>query len=141
MKSDFMIIGGRMSANVRVSRIQKRGQITIPAEIRQKLHLEEGDLVAFIETAEGIVLSPQEVVPASTRSKVDSRSQQKLGDTPSPAAPEGPSIVEQTAGIFRRRQDDQSGAIDFEQARQAFIEYLARHAGGEVDGETEDSQT
>ena len=117
-----------MGANVKVSRIQKRGQITIPVEIRQKLHLEEGDLVAFIETTEGIVLSPQEVESTSTRSKAHSRAEQ-MGDE---LEAEGPSIVEQTAGIFRRRQDDQSGAIDFEKARQAFIEHLANHAKREA---------
>lgn len=152
-----------MGANLKVSRIQKRGQVTIPIEIRQKLHLEEGDLVAFIETKEGVVLSPQEVVPAATHNKVDERFEQKggdleevftfadriteaqpqrltqgkLGGKPSPAAPEGPSIVEQTAGIFHRRDGGGRGAIDFEQARQAFIEHLARQA----DGEATDSQT
>jgi hypothetical protein len=58
--------------------------------------------------------------------------QGKLGGQPLPAAPEGPSIVAQTAGIFRQRQDGQPGEIDFEQARQAFIEHLARHAAGEA---------
>lgn len=112
-----------MAATVKVSRIQKRGQVTIPVEIRQRLHLEEGDLVAFIETKEGVVLSPQEVVPATPRSKVEARAEQeegkledvftfadrvaaqdKLDGKALPATAEGPSIVEQTAGIFRRRQ-------------------------------------
>ncbi len=125
-----------MGANLKISRIQKRGQVTIPIEIRQKLHLEEGDLVAFIETKEGIVLSPQEIVPAETGNKVESLRQQKsgtldelftfgqrlaqgqLGGAPSPASPGEPSIVEQTAGIFRQRQGGESGAIDFDLARQ-----------------------
>lgn len=57
-----------MSPALKVSRVQKKGQVTIPVEIRQKLGLAEGDLVAFIETAEGIVISPHTIVPVSTKS-------------------------------------------------------------------------
>jgi len=45
---------------------------------------------------------------------------------------EGPSIVEQTAGIFRQRQDGSQGEIDFERARQAFMDYFATRAKDEV---------
>jgi len=38
------------------------GQITIPAEIRRKWGLRKGDLVAFVETEAGVVISPQEVI-------------------------------------------------------------------------------
>jgi AbrB family looped-hinge helix DNA binding protein len=112
-----------MSTNVKVSRIQKRGQVTIPVSIRQKLHLEEGDLVAFIETKEGVVispqvLSPQEVIPAVTGNKKSTG--------------EELSIVEQTAGIFRQRQDGSQGEIDFERAREAFMDYFASRAKDEV---------
>lgn len=56
-----------MSPALKVSRVQKKGQVTIPAEIRQKLGLAEGDLVAFIETQEGIVISPHTIVPTHPR--------------------------------------------------------------------------
>jgi AbrB family looped-hinge helix DNA binding protein len=39
-----------------------KGQVTIPAEIRKKLGLKKGDLVAFVETEEGVLISPQEVI-------------------------------------------------------------------------------
>lgn len=52
-----------MLSSIKVSRVQKKGQVTIPVEIRQKLGLVEGDLVAFVETPAGIVLSPQTIVP------------------------------------------------------------------------------
>lgn len=45
-----------------LSRVQGKGQITIPAAIRKKLGLKKGDLVAFVETDQGILISPQEVV-------------------------------------------------------------------------------
>lgn len=42
--------------------IQEKGQVTIPASIRRKMGLKKGDLIAFIETDEGVVITRQEVV-------------------------------------------------------------------------------
>jgi AbrB family looped-hinge helix DNA binding protein len=46
----------------KLSMVQERGQVTIPADMRKKLGLKKGDLVAFTETEEGILISPREVV-------------------------------------------------------------------------------
>jgi len=46
----------------KLSKVQAKGQITIPVEIRQKLGLKKGDVVAFVETERGVLISPQEVV-------------------------------------------------------------------------------
>jgi antitoxin PrlF len=43
-------------------RIQEKGQVTIPTEIRKKLGLKRGDLVAVMETTEGVFITPQQVV-------------------------------------------------------------------------------
>jgi antitoxin PrlF len=43
-------------------RIQEKGQVTIPQEIRKKLGLKRGDLVAVVETPEGVYITPQQVV-------------------------------------------------------------------------------
>jgi antitoxin PrlF len=43
-------------------RIQEKGQVTIPTEIRKKLGLKRGDLVAVMETPEGVYITPQQVV-------------------------------------------------------------------------------
>lgn len=51
-----------MPTRGRLSRVQKKGQVTIPADIREKLGLKEGDLVAFVETDKGILISPREVI-------------------------------------------------------------------------------
>jgi len=51
-----------MALSQKYSRVQKKGQVTIPVEMRDKLGLKEGDLVAFIETDDGILISPQEVL-------------------------------------------------------------------------------
>ncbi len=47
---------------LKLSAVQEKGQITIPAEIRRKWGLRKGDLVAFVETEAGVVISPQEVI-------------------------------------------------------------------------------
>jgi AbrB family looped-hinge helix DNA binding protein len=39
--------------------VQKRGQITIPIDLRRKMGIEEGGVIAFIETEEGVLLSPR----------------------------------------------------------------------------------
>lgn len=43
-------------------RVQEKGQVTIPLEIRVKLGLKKGDLVTFVETEAGIVIKPAEVI-------------------------------------------------------------------------------
>jgi AbrB family looped-hinge helix DNA binding protein len=37
-------------------RVQEKGQVTIPREIRRKLKLKKGDLVTFVNTPNGIVI-------------------------------------------------------------------------------------
>jgi len=37
-------------------RVQEKGQVTIPREIRRRLNLKKGDLVTFISTENGIVI-------------------------------------------------------------------------------------
>lgn len=51
-----------MTAATTLSRVQKKGQVTIPAPIRLRLGIKEGDFVAFKETDRGILITPQEVV-------------------------------------------------------------------------------
>jgi len=46
----------------KLSIVQEKGQVTIPAEIRKKLGLKKGDYVAFVETDQGVLISPQEIV-------------------------------------------------------------------------------
>jgi antitoxin PrlF len=43
-------------------RIQEKGQVTIPTEIRKKLGLKQGDLVAVMETPDGVFITPQQVL-------------------------------------------------------------------------------
>lgn len=49
-------------SELKLSTVQEKGQVTIPAEIRRKLGLKKGDYVAFVETEDGVLISPREVV-------------------------------------------------------------------------------
>jgi AbrB family looped-hinge helix DNA binding protein len=41
-----------------ISKVGRRGQLTLPKEVRQKLQLKEGDHVAFYVQGEQVVLQP-----------------------------------------------------------------------------------
>ena len=43
-------------------RIQEKGQVTLPMEVREKLGLKKGDLVAVEQTDEGVLITLQQVV-------------------------------------------------------------------------------
>ena len=43
-------------------RVQEKGQITLPLEICRRLKLKKGDLVTFVETEDGVLIKPAEVV-------------------------------------------------------------------------------
>ena len=43
-------------------RVQEKGQVTLPADVRRRLGLKKGDLVAIVETDAGVLIAPQEVV-------------------------------------------------------------------------------
>ena len=47
--------------NRKLVRMQEKGQVTIPQEIRKKLGLKRGDLVAVMETPDGVFITPQQV--------------------------------------------------------------------------------
>ena len=43
-------------------RVQAKGQVTIPTKIRRKLNLRKGDLVSFVETKDGVLIKPAEML-------------------------------------------------------------------------------
>jgi len=47
------------------ARVRGKGQITLPREIRDAAHLEEGDPIEFEITADGILMRPKKVIDAS----------------------------------------------------------------------------
>ena len=50
----------------RTALVQAKGQITIPAEFREKLNVKKGDRIIFIETSLGVVIQPAEVVVSAS---------------------------------------------------------------------------
>jgi antitoxin PrlF len=59
-----------MAREVILGRVQQRGQVTIPIDLRRKLGIEEGGLVAFIETENGILISPREALAMDALDRV-----------------------------------------------------------------------
>jgi AbrB family looped-hinge helix DNA binding protein len=51
-------------------RMQEKGQVTIPTEIRKKLGLKRGALVAVMETPDGVFITPQQVVAAKALDRI-----------------------------------------------------------------------
>ena len=43
-------------------RVQAKGQVTIPKGIREKLNVQPGDLMVFVETDEGVMVKPAAVM-------------------------------------------------------------------------------
>ena len=41
-----------------ISKIGRRGQMTVPSAIRRSLNLKEGDRIAFVQRGEEVVLQP-----------------------------------------------------------------------------------
>jgi AbrB family looped-hinge helix DNA binding protein len=62
---ESMTSGANPVTPSKLSRVQSKGQVTIPTEIRKKLGLKKDDLVAFVETEDGVLLSPRELFVAS----------------------------------------------------------------------------
>ena len=51
-------------------RIQEKGQVTLPASLRQRLGLKKGDLVAVTGTPGGILITPQEIVATQALDRI-----------------------------------------------------------------------
>jgi antitoxin PrlF len=59
-----------MSEAVRLAVVQKRGQVTIPIDLRRKMGIEEGGIIAFIETEDGLLLSPRKALALDALNRI-----------------------------------------------------------------------
>ena len=50
------------SPALKLVRIQEKGQVTLPVDVRRSLGLKKGDLVAVTQTEDGVLITPQEVL-------------------------------------------------------------------------------
>ena len=48
-----------------VAIMRAKGQVTIPQDVREAAHLEEGDPIEVVVTADGILLRPKKLIDAS----------------------------------------------------------------------------
>lgn len=53
-------------------RVQEKGQVTLPTEMRKKLGLKKGDMVAMIETDDGVLITPQQVLATRALDRIGS---------------------------------------------------------------------
>jgi AbrB family looped-hinge helix DNA binding protein len=51
-------------------KVQGKGRVTIPLEIRQKWGLKKGDLVTFVETEQGVIIKPAEIVASGALDEI-----------------------------------------------------------------------
>jgi AbrB family looped-hinge helix DNA binding protein len=58
MSGILLIVSHMEDFAVIVSKVGRRGQITLPRAIRRRLNLQEGDRVAFVSKGDEIVLQP-----------------------------------------------------------------------------------
>jgi AbrB family looped-hinge helix DNA binding protein len=80
-------------------RVQEKGQVTLPTELRKRLGIKKGDLVAVTETPEGLLITPQEVTPARHLGLVGVPLRER---GLSPEAPPTPSSEEQARPLDER---------------------------------------
>lgn len=51
-------------------RVQEKGQVTLPADVRRSLGLKKGDVVAVTQTEDGVLISPQHVIAIKALDRV-----------------------------------------------------------------------
>lgn len=58
-------------------RVQEKGQVTIPRDLRRRLRLRKGDMVTFIETSQGVVIRPVEEAMQELQQALEKRLAQR----------------------------------------------------------------
>ena len=51
--------------------IQENGQVTLPAEWREKYNIKKGDVVSFEETESGLLITPQRLMAMSLLNEIE----------------------------------------------------------------------
>jgi AbrB family looped-hinge helix DNA binding protein len=90
-------------------RIQEKGQITLPAEARRKFGLKKGDLVAIVETPEGLLVTPQEIIATAALDRIGELLKEKgitLEEMIDSGRRERTSLIEEMYGIPANQQGD-----------------------------------
>lgn len=86
-------------------RVQEKGQVTLPAEVREKLGLKKGDLVAVTEIEGGIFISPQQAIANHALNKIGEALKEKglsLDELIESGREERGNIIENKYGLKAR---------------------------------------
>jgi AbrB family looped-hinge helix DNA binding protein len=92
-------------------RIQEKGQVTIPQEIRKKLGLKRGDLVAVMETPDGVFITPQQVVATKALDSIGDILKEKglsLAELIAQGRDTRSDLLQETYGITKTPQENLS---------------------------------
>lgn len=83
-------------------RIQEKGQVTLPSEVRKRLGLRKGDLVSVVDTPEGVLIRPQQVLATEALDRIGAALREKglsLDDLIESGRQERAEIIKETYGI------------------------------------------
>jgi AbrB family looped-hinge helix DNA binding protein len=97
------------ASEMRLVRVQEKGQVTIPAEARKRLGLKKGDLVAVTETPEGLLITPQEIVATKALDRIGELLREKgitLEEMIASGRHERTHLIEEMYGIRADKQGD-----------------------------------
>jgi len=61
--------------------VSSRGQITIPQEIRNHLHIGKGSIISFAPTKKGVLIMPMKVEPQNLYTEEEWKKIEKLSKT------------------------------------------------------------
>ncbi len=60
-----------MTRKIKLVTVQKKGQVTIPVGLRRKYRIEDGSVIAVVETDKGILLSPSAVLTIEAMKRLE----------------------------------------------------------------------
>ena len=60
-----------------VTRMREKGQVTIPAEIRESLHLSKNSVISVIKVGDGILLTPKTAAFESVSARFSGAAREK----------------------------------------------------------------
>jgi AbrB family looped-hinge helix DNA binding protein len=90
-------------------RIQEKGQVTLPVEVRRKLHLKKGDLVAVQATEGAVIITPQEAVAVKALDRIGELLREKgltLEELIESGRKERTALIEEMYGIPAEEQGE-----------------------------------
>src|SRR3990167_7273806 len=96
------------SSERKLVRIQEKGQVTLPMEVRKSLGLKKGDLMAVTQTEGGIFISPQQVVATNALDKIGDALKEKglsLDELIESGRDIRGSIIEQKYGLKSKKDN------------------------------------